>query len=164
MGYTYVGTDPNTETFEYLNYLNSFLNTNSEIIQSVSEDYQSENIDLAFSSPPYFNLEKYSDEPTQCMVNYTTLEEWFEGDVAPTMHNIHKGLNAEGIFATNIADYKSYGNKEYSVVEDWIKTAEKVGFTHSNTIKMMLNTRPGAGNDKLAGREKWEGVYVFTKN
>lgn len=164
MGYTYVGTDPNTETFEYLNYLNSFLNTNSEIIQSVSEDYQSENIDLAFSSPPYFNLEKYSDEPTQCMVNYTTLEEWFEGYVAPTMHNIHKGLNAEGIFATNIADYKSYGNKEYSVVEDWIKTAEKVGFTHSNTIKMMLNTRPGAGNDKLAGREKWEGVYVFTKN
>lgn len=164
MGYTYVGTDPNTETFEYLNYLNSFLNTNSEIIQSVSEDYQSENIDLAFSSPPYFNLEKYSDEPTQCMVNYTTLEEWFEGYVAPTMHNIHKGLNDEGIFATNIADYKSYGNKEYSVVEDWIKTAEKVGFTHSSTIKMMLNTRPGAGNDKLAGREKWEGVYVFTKN
>ena len=30
-------------------------------------------------------------------------------------------------------------------------------------IKMMLNTRPGVGNDKLAGREKFEGVYVFAK-
>jgi hypothetical protein len=27
----------------------------------------------------------------------------------------------------------------------------------------MLNTRPGVGNNKTEGREKWEGVYVFTK-
>jgi len=164
MAYTYIGTDPNTETFEYLNYMDTFLNSNSEIIQSVSEDYQSENIDLAFSSPPYFNLEKYSDEPTQCMVNYTTLDQWFEGYVEPTMQSIYKGLNSDGIFATNIADYKTYSQKEpVEVCERWIKTAEKIGFQHSDTIKMMLNTRPGAGNDKLAGREKWEGVYVFTK-
>ena len=43
----------------------------------------------------------------------------------------------------------------------WIQTAEKIGFKHKQTIKMMLNTRPGVGNDKVAGREKWEGVYVF---
>ena len=48
-------------------------------------------------------------------------------------------------------------------MEDWIKLAEKARFKHIKTIKMMLNTRPGVGNDKLAGREKWEGVYVFTK-
>jgi len=29
---------------------------------------------------------------------------------------------------------------------------------------MMLNTRPGVGNDRKQGREKWEGVYVFSKN
>ena len=97
------------------------------------------------------------------MVRYTTLDEWFEGYVAPTMKNIHKGLNSDGVFATNIADYKSYGNKEYAVVERWIATAEKLGFKHQGTIKMLLNTRPGVGNDKIAGREKWEGVYVFTK-
>jgi SAM-dependent methyltransferase len=164
MGYTYVGTDPNTETFDYLNYLDSFLNSDSEIVCSTSEDYQSEDIDLAFSSPPYFNLEKYSDEPTQCMVNYTTLDEWFEGYVAPTMQSIYKGLNDDGIFATNIADYKTYSQKEpVLVVDKWIETAEKIGFKHTSTIKMMLNTRPGAGNNKLEGREKFEGVYVFRK-
>jgi len=26
----------------------------------------------------------------------------------------------------------------------------------------MLNTRPGVGNDKLEGREKYEGVYIFS--
>jgi hypothetical protein len=167
MRYQYTGIDPNTETVENLNYLNSLILSatggDGTIIQSVSEEYQPEDIDLAFSSPPYFNLEKYCDEPTQCMNRYTTLDEWFEGYVVPTMKNIHRGLNADGIFATNIADYKSYGNKEYAVCDRWIETAEKLGFKYKQTIRMMLNTRPGVGNDKTKGREKFEGVYVFTK-
>ena len=152
---------------KHLNYLNDLLDeavgVRGTIIQSVSEDYKPTDIDCAFSSPPYFNLEKYSDEETQCMVRYRTLDEWFSGYVEPTIENIYNSLNKDGVFATNIADYKSYGNKEYKVVEDWISTAERIGFKHTSTIKMMLNTRPGVGNDKLAGREKFEGVYVFTK-
>ena len=167
MGYHYTGIDPNTETIQYLNYLNQLIcsakGTQANIIQAVSEEYQPENVDLAFSSPPYFNLEKYCDEPTQCMNRYKTLDEWFEGYAAPTMRNIYDGLNPDGVFATNIADYKSYGNKEFKVVDRWIETAEKLGFKHERTIKMVLNTRPGVGNDKTKGREKWEGVYVFTR-
>lgn len=163
MRYDYTCIDPNTETVDRLNYLNSLVANPGTVIQSVSEEYQPEDMDLAFSSPPYFNLEKYSDEETQCMVRYTTLDEWFEGYVAPTMANIQRGLNNDGIFATNIADYKSYGNKEYEVVQRWIQTAEKIGFKYNGMIKMMLNTRPGVGNDKLAGREKFEGVYIFKK-
>lgn len=167
MHYNYQCIDPNTETITNLTYLSKLIEeavgNTANITCAVSEEYQPTDIDLAFSSPPYFNLEKYSDEPTQCMVRYTTLEEWFEGYVVPTMQNIHNGLNSDGIFATNIADYKSYGNKEYKVVDKWISTAEKIGFKHISTIKMMLNTRPGVGNDKVAGREKFEGVYVFKK-
>jgi SAM-dependent methyltransferase len=167
MKYNYIGVEPNTETVKYLNYFNECIEeavgVKGTIIQNVSEEYQPSDIDLAFSSPPYFNLEKYSDEDTQCMVRYKTLDDWFNGYVAPTIEHIYRGLNREGIFATNIADYKTYGNKEFKVVEDWIKTAERIGFKHTSTIKMMLNTRPGVGNQKLAGREKYEGVYVFRK-
>ena len=170
MNFNYTGLDPNTETVSYLNYLNYLIGeaigNKGMIIQSVSEEWEPGipgGIDLAFSSPPYFNLEKYCDESTQCMNRYTTLDEWFEGYVAPTMQNIYKALNTDGVFATNIADYKSYGNKEFKVVDRWISTAESLGFKHTQTIKMMLNTRPGVGNNKTEGREKWEGVYVFTK-
>jgi len=168
MKYNYIGVEPNTETVKNLNYLNDLIQeavgTKGTIVQSVSEEYQPEDIDLAFSSPPYFNLEKYSDEDTQCMVRYKTLDEWFDGYVAPTIQQIHRGLNREGLFATNIADYKTYGQKEpVEVVHRWIRTAEKTGFKYEGMIKMMLNTRPGVGNDKLAGREKFEGVYVFSK-
>ena len=162
MRYNYIGTDPNTETHRYLKYLDSLIGSNAEIHCETSQDFQPEDIDLAFSSPPYFNLEKYSDEPTQCMVQFNTLDEWFEGYTVPTMKRIYDGLNSDGIFATNIADYKTTKD-EFKVVDRWISTAEKLGFKHKETIKMMLNTRPGVGNDKLAGREKFEGVYVFTK-
>jgi len=167
--YNYTGVEPNTETVKYLNYLNDVIEeatgVRGTILQNVSEEYQPEDIDLAFSSPPYFNLEKYSNEETQCMVRYTTEDEWFEGYVIPTMENIYRGLSREGIFATNIADYKSYDRKEpYKVTERWIQNAERIGFKHVETIRMMLNTRPGVGNDRKQGREKWEGVYVFRKN
>jgi SAM-dependent methyltransferase len=162
MNYTYVGTDPNTETYKYLKYLNELIGNESEIHCETSQDFQPEDIDLAFSSPPYFNLEKYSDEPTQCMVQFSSLDDWFDGYVAPTMRNIYSGLNSDGIFATNIADYKS-GKDEFRVVDRWIETAEQHGFKYLKTIKMMLNTRPGVGNDKQAGREKYEGIYIFSK-
>jgi hypothetical protein len=167
MSYNYTAVDPNTETIEYLHYLNDCIydsiGRRGQLHKNVSEVYQPEDVDLAFSSPPYFNLEKYSDEPTQCMNQFNTLDEWFEGYVVPTMQNIHKGLNSDGVFATNIADYKIGGKTEFKVCERWIETAEKLGFKYKQTIKMMLNTRPGVGNDKVAGREKFEGVYVFTK-
>ena len=115
---------------------------------------------MAFSSPPYFNLEKYSDEETQCMVRYKTIDEWFEGYVEPTMANIRRGLNSDGLFATNISDYKT-AKEEFQVVDRWIQTASKIGFSFNGMIKMMLNTRPGVGNDKLEGREKYEGIYIF---
>jgi len=167
MNFSYIGIDPNTETVANLNYLNYLIGeaigNKGMIIQAVSEEYEPEDVELAFSSPPYFNLEKYCDEPTQCMNRYTTLDDWFDGYAAPTMQNIYRGLNTDGVFATNIADYKSYGNKEYKVVDRWRETAEKIGFKYQRTIRMILNTRPGVGNDKTKGREKWEGVYVFTK-
>ena len=168
MKYNYIGVEPNTDTVKYLNFFNDCIEeavgVKGTIIQSVSEEYQPEDIDLAFSSPPYFNLEKYSDEDTQCMVRYKTLDEWFDGYVTPTIQRIHRGLNREGLFATNIADYKTYGQKEpVEVVQRWIKTAEKNGFKYQGMIKMMVNTRPGVGNQKLAGREEFEGVYVFKK-
>jgi hypothetical protein len=167
MNYNYVGIDPNTETFENLQYLSSLISEaygrTSTLHCDVSENFQPKDIDLAFSSPPYFNLEKYCDEPTQCMVRCSTVDEWFELYVVPTMQRIHQGLNSDGVFATNIADYKITNTQKYQVVDRWISTAEQMGFQYQTTIKMMLNTRPGVGNDKKQGREKWEGIYVFTK-
>ena len=164
MHYEYWCAEPNTETVEYLKYLASFLRSEIQISCIGSESYVPRpHFDLAFSSPPYFNLEKYCDEPTQCMVKFKTLNQWFDGYVAPTISNIYECLNDDGVFATNIADYKAPIVGKYNIVNKWIKTAEKLGFTYQKTIKMLLNTRPGVGNHKKEHSSKFEGIYVFTK-
>ncbi len=53
-------------------------------------------MDFAFSSPPYFNLEKYSDEETQCYVRFSKLNEWIQNYVEKTIQNLYCALKPGG--------------------------------------------------------------------
>jgi hypothetical protein len=119
--------------------------------------------DAAFSSPPYFNLETYTDEPTQCMNSCTNLDEWFTTYVTPTIEMLHTALAKDAIYAVNIADYKD-GKEEFNIVEQWKQISEQVGFTYQKQIDMLLNVRPGVGNNKLENSYKSEGIYLFKKS
>ena len=167
--YNYTGIDPNTRTFQGLEALGELLN--EENIGSgysmncrPSEEFDPEPgfYDAAFSSPPYFNLETYTDEPTQCMNRYTTLDKWFGGYVVPTLEMVHRALADDGIYAVNIADYKN-GKEQFQIVDRWKELSEQVGFKYQETIDMILNVRPGVGNNKLEKAYKSEGIYIFQK-
>ena len=57
---------------------------------------------FCFSSPTYFNLEKYSDEPTQSYNKFNNLEDWFKGFVKPTIENIYKILKSNCYYAVTL--------------------------------------------------------------
>ena len=168
MRYHYTGIDPNTETFNGLEALGSLVNevvgTDYTMYNTVSEEFDPEAgaYDAAFSSPPYFNLEIYTDEPTQCMNRYTNMDAWFECYVEPTLRMLHKGLAQDGIYAVNIADYK-IAREEFKILDRWLELSKKMGFEYQETVKMMLNTRPGVGNGKMDRVQKFEGVYIFKR-
>ncbi len=165
--YNYTGIDPNTKTFAGLDALGSMLTelslgSNYQMHNTVSEEFTApeKSFDAAFSSPPYFNLEIYCDEETQCMNRYDNLDAWFDFYVEPTLNMLHKVLADDAIYAVNIADYDKGKTK---VVDRWIELSKKLNFEHVNTLKMMLNVRPGMGNNKLQNGFKYEGVYLFRK-
>ncbi len=167
--YHYTGIDPNTRTYTGLVALGELINhcgqgTGYEINHLPSEEFDPEpgTYDAAFSSPPYFNLETYTDEPTQCMVRCDNLDAWFELYVAPTLMMLHRALADDGIYAVNIADYKT-GKDQYKIVDRWIALSESMGFAHVETLHMMLNVRPGVGNERDKKLFKSEGIYVFRK-
>lgn len=168
MRYHYTGIDPNTDTFRGLDALGSLINevvgTSYEMYNTVSEEFDPEAgaYDAAFSSPPYFNLEIYTDEPTQCMNRYTNMDVWFEHYVEPTLRMLHKGLDQDGIYAVNIADYK-IAKEEFKILDRWIELSKKMNFEYQETVQMMLNTRPGVGNGKMDKIQKFEGVYIFKR-
>lgn len=169
MQYHYTGLDPNTQTFQALQALGELVQSERpwsgyqmHCIPSEEFEPESEFYDAAFSSPPYFNLETYTDEPTQCMNRYRTLDEWFDGYVAETVHMTHRALCQDGVYAVNIADYKN-GKQEYKIVDHWIELAEAAGFRHVETVNMLLNVRPGVGNNRDKQLYKYEGIYIFRK-
>lgn len=168
MRYHYTGIDPNTKTYNGLvalgDLLNDTIGTQYEMHHTVSEEFDPEagSYDAAFSSPPYFNLEIYCDEDTQCMNRCTNMDAWFELYVEPTLKMLHKGLVKGGIYAVNIADYR-VNKDQFQIVERWIELSKKCGFEYKETVQMMLNTRPGVGNGKMDKVQKFEGVYIFKK-
>jgi hypothetical protein len=169
MRYHYTGIDPNTRTAEALNALGELtqeqgLGAGHAIHCMPSEEFDPEPgfYDAAFSSPPYFNLETYTDEPTQCMNRYTNLDAWFDGYVEPTLEMVHKALAPDGVYAVNIADYRN-GKESFAIVDRWQEISKKIGFKYQHSIEMILNVRPGVGNNKLEQAYKSEGIYVFSK-
>ena len=113
--YKYIAVEPCNETYEGLLQLGEHIesvtkrNNSFEIYKIGSEDFDYGKqgfVDFAFSSPPYFNLEVYSDEETQCYNKFNELDLWLEGYVRPTIRNIYKLLKDDGKYAVNIADFK----------------------------------------------------------
>lgn len=168
MRYHYTGIDPNTKTYNGLvalgDLISDTIGTTYEMHHTVSEDFDPEAgaYDAAFSSPPYFNLETYCDEPTQCMNKCDNVDAWFELYVEPTLKMLHKGLAQDGLYAVNIADYR-VNKTQFQIVERWLELSKKCGFEYKETVQMMLNTRPGVGNGKMDKVEKFEGIYIFKK-
>lgn len=171
--YTYIGVEPNSETFDNLNTFGNVIESvtkrkNSfKIVKSGSEDFKLSKpyFDFAFSSPPYFTCEIYSDEGTQSTNKFPELESWFEGYVKPTIENIYFMLKPNSYYGVNIADFNLGGNKKKPVhlVDRWFDLSIECGFEFVEKLEMKLNPRRGDGFS-LENKGKTEGVYIFKKN
>lgn len=166
--YNYFGVEPNTETFHYLNKFGKYIEETTErkgifkVYNRTSEDFKlnrEEFVDFAFSSPPYFNLEKYSDEETQSYIRFPEVESWLQGYVKPTVERIHTLLKPDALYAVNIADF-NMGKKRIEFVDKWIEISEECGFTHVKSIAMKLEGRSGDGHNRENGKE---GIFLFKK-
>lgn len=168
--YRYVGTDPCTETMFHLHELGQ----NIEMVTGRDDSYElhccgsedfigpENSIDFAFSSPPYFNLEVYSDEETQCYNKYPELDEWLEGYVRQTIKNIYRMLKPGRVYAVNIADFKVHGGKEVAYVDEWIRISTEEGMPLYDTVYLGVTARAGS-KEQSAGELKKENILIFKK-
>lgn len=60
--------------------------------------------DIAFTSPPYFDYEEYSDDPDQSYKKYQTLDEWRAKFLAQIPILCASALKPQGVMAINISD------------------------------------------------------------
>lgn len=172
--FTYVAVDPNTETQFNLHKLQDFLSNAITLGEPIdervglhcigSEDFRGpeESIDFAFASPPYWDLEIYSDEETQSVERFPALEEWLEGFVRGTIRNIVHMLKKGHHYAVNIADFETNGRPVH-YTDEWCRISAEEGAPLMDTVFLGVNARAGSKQQKL-GEIKKENIFIFRKN
>lgn len=151
----YIGTDPSLKTWKGLTKLyNDFRIKDVELHCIGSEDFTPEekSIDLCFTSPPYFDTEKYSDELTQSFNKHNTKEKWVNNFLGKTIQNCFFGLKYSGFLIINIANTAKHQWLENATIEKAIEN----GFNLVETYKLELSSVSGKGS-------KYEPVFIFTK-
>jgi 16S rRNA G966 N2-methylase RsmD len=160
--YYYTGVDPSTKACEGLNNLIYFLNVKdrAKIINlpfEDSENYLDKEYDFAFTSPPYFKKEHYSDEPTQSYLRYPEIEIWVENFLKKSFEIVKRKLKPKSLMVINIADVK-IKNKKFGLEDLTIETAKSVGFKYLGRKLMEMSRIPG-----LNKKYKSEPLFIFEK-
>ncbi len=158
----YIGTEPSSETFDGLTKLAIDFGTtiNSELYRCGSEDYQpiKNSLDLCFTSPPYFDLEKYANKETQSYIKFKAKDIWVEGFLKPTFENCYYGLKHGKYMLINIADPK--GKHNINLEEKTVQIAKEIGFQYLGYHKLALS------NINLRNKIekfKYEPIFIFKK-
>jgi hypothetical protein len=158
----YYGTDPNNLLVDRLRQIATDYNTVNGTSASYdirchgSETFVPEwenTIGVAFSSPPYFNLEDYG-VGNQSYKPGTSYQEWLDNYLRPTIENIKRYLVDDGKMLVNIKDFL-----DYKLCADTRAIAESLGFHYVETLTLKNITRPSAKVDLNTD----EGIMVFSK-
>lgn len=151
----YIGTDPSTLT------MNGLLEIKKEFCKNLDVDLHkigsenfipNERVDLCFTSPPYFDTEKYANEETQSYLAYKSIDNWNENFLRKTIQNCYKSLKPNGYLIINIANVLTHKTLE----NDCVKIAIEERFKLKETLKLQLSSITKGGF-------KYEPVFVFTK-
>ncbi|HMF79370.1 MAG TPA: hypothetical protein VK604_27160 [Bryobacteraceae bacterium] len=161
----YIGIEPNEEQVAGLRSTIGALvplmdgNPTAEIIEGCAEDVLPHMpprlAGLVFSSPPYYNWERYSDSPKQSFIRYGSYDGWLKGFLEPCIWESRRILRRSGRLVLNIS-----GRSRWPSAEDVIRIAERSNFRLIEVMPMLLARVPYL-HPRGGGPYKPELLLVF---
>ena len=139
------------------------------------QQYKGE-LDMVFTSPPYFSKEAYSDDPEQSYKKFSQYDTWRDGFLRPTLQTAVEYLREDRYLLWNIADAK-FGNELLPLEQDSRDILESLGMVYQGVVKMALAQMPGGNRiDTETGKPKaknccringkwvkYEPIFVYYK-
>jgi len=110
--------------------------------------------DLVFTSPPYFDVEKYFNEPGQVWVEYNDIASWRTQQVRPTMRQAARGVKKGGYVVINI-------NHAYR--DTFVLEAMNAGLSLHAEEYLTFQRSPLAQRWGTKTKHKNEPILVFQK-
>jgi len=145
------------------------LNKTAEIAL-VNDIAKQELFDMVLTSPPYFNLEMYTDETNQSTTSYTKWEDWVEKWLKPVIIDCLGRLKPEGVSCWSVKNFKS--DKVYPLADATKKIHADAGWTLVKVVKMTGSARPGlkkqespdeATKEKVKQKTSEEETFCFKR-
>lgn len=106
----YDGYDPNSEMAPfYRQMISDWGNGSQEVITAPFETalLKDKKYDFIFTSPPFYEVELYSDEDTQSVVNYPRLDQWIRKFLFRALAHAWNSLSKDGMLILHLGDSKS---------------------------------------------------------
>ena len=159
----YVGIDAAEAQIKGLNKMYSHIKPYSggtaeffcESAEDLLPQMESNSFNLVFTSPPYFDLEKYCHMESQSYLRYRNYEEWKNKFLHQVIIQSKRLLKSNGILALNVANIKKY------------PISEDVELFCANRFKMIgtnylaMNSRPVQRSNGIT--YKYEPIFIFQK-
>jgi hypothetical protein len=167
----YTGIDPCAKTYEALRAIrDELMLTDVTLINKPAEVALQQPLgtyDIALTSPPYYNLELYSDEPTQSVHSVQTggYQAWLDTFLKPVIQGVIRlGVKYS---CWSVKNFKT--DKKYDLLDDVIRIHGEHGWRLlDDTVFTMANSRrPGqkaTPSENVAAPKKTEEcTYVFVR-
>lgn len=168
--YKYVGIEPNSELNDQLGKFSEWVcnslhrDNNTVLYKTGSEVFHEElvnSVDLSFSSPPYFNLEIYTDEETQSASKTTAYSDWLKYYMIPTIQNIYQYTKVGGLHIVNLKNI----DDKHPCLQNWINVCKGVGFeiVYTDFIRHQSRRQFDKGKEHSNFNADKEYIVVFKK-
>ena len=164
---TYIGNDPSTAAYiglisclQHIEEQDSKLGKNIHLLKATAEEVEhpllkDSSIDLVFTSPPYFDLEKYSEEDTQSYLKYPSYDEWLSGFMKTLCEKAYRVLKPGRKFILNINATPTNKSLHYDSLNIALASGFKLIAVHKYNIFSRYNN---------TDRSKFEPVFELEKN
>ena len=158
----YYAFEPNTKTYENLERVIAFLGIEkyTHIINDSALNFYKYDIpktEICLTSPPYFDLEIYSDEETQSINKVATYESWVKVFLNPLIEICINNLEHNGRSCWNVANIGKYKmwddinyahavnnceyNGEYNIMSSARQVNQNLNKNKKNTDKTIVYSR-----------------------
>ena len=165
-GVHYTGIEPCKKTFDGLTKIKQELHLDDQVTlyHDVAEAVLPQlkgTFDLALTSPPYYNLEIYSNEETQSH-QYGTYENWVAHFLKPVVFGVLDHLEDHGYSCWSVKNFKT--DKSYTLYDDIVALHREKGWIKIEREFYIGNClRPGLKDEEGNARKSKESTFVFVK-
>ena len=165
----YTGIDPCEKTYAALRAIRDELGLhNVTLIHQPAEVALQQPLgtyDIALTSPPYYNLELYSDEPTQSVATKDGYQAWLDTFLKPVIAGVIRlGVKYS---CWSVKNFKT--DKKYDLLDDVIRIHGEHGWRLLDDVvfTMANSRRPGQkatpSEEDVAPKKTEECTYVFVR-